>query len=745
MPDLAKYPLVQTTSDRDGESTSRLAGNCAYARLPQAVAEPYEYLTTLLVALLPCAAGVQIARWLLPGELRLLVLGGVGAGLGIGLLTFGVAALVQIVPLLAAALLVSAISGLLTAWMIYRWYCEPLRLGLGRWRGLVGALLLLVLFVAGVEYVASTWYGNGHENLFIRLGLAAHFAAGSWPPVNPFEPDTIWFYRFGGPLWAATVALAGGADVFAAGLAVTLVSVLALLWGVAAAVTLMSDRTTGILAAFLVAAAGPQNFIALYKAPFDYLSTSPASTVAAYRMSLHSGGYPHSSSFAHLVPFSYTVIVGLAVFAGVSALAAMLAKGRTRTLPSLLVGSVAFAGMSVTTEHMLPVLAALLMFTALGLLVSQRPRLAVTLAIVPLAGSALALIPEGPLVRLLHELPFDGPILTLTSARLPATPDIGGATAAWFDISLNELDGPGAPARSGSLELDASNLFTLPTIEVLDPRAPEFFFAVPEPALRVGLLDSLVWKVFGWVLAAVVVSVGIAALRRCPGLALPALGSVTAFLIPGVLHDELNPHNTWRFTQIGLLLAPVALAIVLTELWRWRWPGRLLTRLAAGGLGALAVGTWVVGLGLLPSAVYTFESPVLRDELTAARFAAQLPYPQRAVLLPGPQSFEELNSGIYDGMHKYAVTFGRLQVPMGFDNRGRREDYADRYAQAQKTLASGDLESLKIALVYTAQNHLTAVQRATLDQALAQGTLAPLFRSPSGARVIYRVVSDADG
>ena len=240
------------------------------------MAEPYEYLTTFLIALLPCAAGLQIVRWLLPGERRLLVVGGLGGGLGIGLVTFGIGALVQIVPLLAAAVLVNSASALLVGWLIWQWRRDPLPLDLGRWTWLVGTLLLLVLFIAGVEFVSSIWHANTHENLLIRLGLAAHFLAGNWPPAHPWEPDTIFFYRFGAPLWTAAVALLGGADVFAAGLAVTLVSVLACLWGVAAAVTLLSDKITGLLAGFLVAVAGPQNFLALPNAPFGELTASTA-------------------------------------------------------------------------------------------------------------------------------------------------------------------------------------------------------------------------------------------------------------------------------------------------------------------------------------------------------------------------------------------------------------------------------------------------------------------------------------
>ncbi len=665
------------------------------------MAEPYEYLTTFLIALLPCAAGLQIVRWLLPGERRLLVVGGLGGGLGIGLVTFGIGALVQIVPLLAAAVLVNSASALLVGWLICQWRRDPLRLDLGRWTWLVGTLLLLVLFIAGVEFVSSIWHANTHENLLIRLGLAAHFLAGNWPPAHPWEPDTIFFYRFGAPLWTAAVALLGGADVFAAGLAVTLVSVLACLWGVAAAVTLLSDKITGLLAGFLVAVAGPQNFLALPNAPFGELTASTAQKLVDIGPARLQEGYVLGESFQQLVPFSYTLVVGLAAAAGVGALAVAVSAGNARLLASLLVGSLAFAGMSVTAEHLLPVMAAALVLAAPVLFLTNRRGQAMALVGLALAGSLLAIIPEGPLAQIVR-----------------------------------------GPASAGFLSLNASSLFTVPTHGIF-PEPSLFTSTVPAP--QAGVLDPVTWKGFGWVLIAISGSGLVAVARGRAGLAAPAIAGLIALLIPGILHDELNPWNTWRFTQAGLLLAAPALAILVTAVWRWSWIGRRPARVAAVGLVGLAAGTWLVSLSLLPGVVRTPESTVLEDELAAARYAAQLDYPQRALLLPGPRTFIELSSSMADGMHKYAVSFGRLQVPMGFDNRGARERYAHAYAKAQDRLLPEDLRDLEVNLVYTAQNHLSLDQRLTIDQALARGTLTPVFTSPGGARVIYRVVSNDDG
>jgi len=653
------------------------------------------------MAALPCAAGVQLARWLLPREHRLLVVGGVGSGLGVGMVTFGIAALVQIVPLLAAAISVNALSTLLAVRLIWQWRRDPLQLDLGRMKWLVGALLLLIFFIVGVEFVSSVWHANTHENLLIRLGLAAHFLAGNWPPAHPREPDTAFFYRFGAPLWTAAVGLLSGADVFAAGLSVTLVSVLAFLWGVSAAVTLLVDKITGLLAAFLVAVAGPQNFLALPNAPFGELTASSAQKLVDIGPARLQEGYVLGESFQQLVPFSYALVVGLAAAAGVGALAVAMSGAHARLVASFLVGSVAFAGMSVTAEHLLPVLATALFLTVPVHLVSGRRSQAISLIGLALAGSLLALVPEGPLAEI---------------AR--------------------------GPSQASFLSVYTSDLFTVPTHGVF-PEPSLFMSTVPKP--RAGVLDPVTWKGFAWVLIGISGSALVAVRRRRAGLAAPAAVGLIALLIPGTLRDELNPWNTWRFTQVGLLLAAPALAILVIALWRWR-RGRLhLAKLAAIGLVGLAAGTWLVSLSLLPGVVRTLESPVLEDELAAARYVAQLEYPQRALLLPGPRTFIELSSSMVDGMHKYAVTFGRLQVPMGFDNRGARERYADDYARAQDALSPSDLGALGIDLVYTAQNHLSPEQRLTLDQALARGTLAPVFTSPGGSRVIYRVASSNSG
>ena len=132
----------------------------------------YEYVTTLLAALAAPMAGVQIVRWILPQERRLLVVLGIGGSLGIGLVTFALTALAALLPLYLVigavqlttiALAIRAVDGIRRG---------QFRLEFGSWafRAAV-AFLFLALFVAAVGYVSSVWYGNSHENLLIQLAL----------------------------------------------------------------------------------------------------------------------------------------------------------------------------------------------------------------------------------------------------------------------------------------------------------------------------------------------------------------------------------------------------------------------------------------------------------------------------------------------------------------------------------------------------------------------------------------------
>ena len=184
-------------------------------------------------------------------------------------------------------------------------------------------------------------------------------------------------------------------------------------------------------------------------------------------------------SFQQLVPFSYTLVVGLAAAAGVGALAVAVSAGNARLLASLLVGSLAFAGMSVTAEHLLPVMAAALVLAAPVLFLTNRRGQAMALVGLALVGSFLAIIPEGPLAQIVR-----------------------------------------GPASAGFLSLNASSLFTVPTHGIF-PEPSLFTSTVPAP--QAGVLDPVTWKGFGWVLIAISGSGLVAVARGRAGLAAPAI------------------------------------------------------------------------------------------------------------------------------------------------------------------------------------------------------------------------------
>ncbi|HJN39145.1 MAG TPA: hypothetical protein QGH28_03110, partial [Chloroflexota bacterium] len=85
-----------------------------------------------------------------------------------------------------------------------------------------------------------------------------------------------------------------------------------------------------------------------------------------------------------------------------------------------------------------------------------------------------------------------------------------------------------------------------------------------------------------------------------------------------------------------------------------------------------------------------------------------------------------------------------LQVPMGFDNLGHREDYVDAYARAQGTLDPDALEQLQVNLVYVAMDHLSREQAELIEAAVAGGTLRPVFASSNDVRRLYATASGAD-
>ena len=144
----------------------------------------------------------------MPAERRGIVVIGTGTSIGIGLFTFILSTFARFLPFATSVALSYTITIAVAVFTVWKWRGSPvLRWDLSnRVLGVVGVVLVLVLLVTIVGYVSSIWYANSHENLLIQLALTEHVTAGNWPPVHPWEPDTIQLYRFGGQLWAASIS-----------------------------------------------------------------------------------------------------------------------------------------------------------------------------------------------------------------------------------------------------------------------------------------------------------------------------------------------------------------------------------------------------------------------------------------------------------------------------------------------------------------------------------------------------------
>ena len=661
----------------------------------------YEYFTTFLAGLAAPMAGVQIVRWILPRERRLLVVLGIGGSLGIGLVTFALTALVAFLPLYIVVRVVQITTIALAILAADKIRKGDLQIEFDSWAlRALAAFLLLALFVTAVGYVSSVWYGNSHENLLIQLALSSHLAAGNWPPVNPWEPDYVQAYRFGGQLWTAAIAVTARANIFAAGLSATLVATAFLLLGVYAVISLLAGRAAAIVGAVFVTVGAPQNFLSLLVASYPDYSPSVAYTLAEH-LNRFKQGYVLGTAFEQLASFNFTVLVGVAGALGLGGLSVVTARERTIRPVAVLAAAAAFGGASLTTEHLFPVLAGTIGIVTMALLVRKRLAAAASLTAIVVLGALASVVPTGP---------------------------INAATIGVAEVS------------SSYLQLTAADIFTLPTREILSPGSTSIFFPT-EPVERAQLLGPLMWYQFGWLLVGIGGAFVIAVWKRRPEFADPALAAVITLMIPGILRDSLNPHNTGRFLVTAMVLAAMSMGIVVVALWRQSGRRKLVGRVIASGLAVLVGGTWLLTLPLLPMEFQEYESPVLADELEAARFAAALPYPQRALLLPGPRTFAELNSDFGDGMHKYAVTFGRLRVPMGFDNLGHRADYEETYAEAQETLAPERLQELGIDLIYVAVDQISADQGRLLEAAVQGGYLREAFTSSGNVRRILEVVT----
>lgn len=667
----------------------------------------FEQPLAFALALAPGIAGVGAAAWILRDEKRLPVVAGGGFAAGTGMMVCLHLALLRWLDPQAAAIASQALAGLGAIWSAA--YLARRRRFIWKaaaaWTFFAIALLSLVTIGAVVDFSASVWNGSTHENLALRMPMTAHMARGDWPIKDVYAPEHERLYRYAAQAWAASLMRASGTGLFAATLAITTVSVWAITGGLFAAIALLRGYRAGLLGALLFFMAGPANVLAIWNAPAAEATVSKAYALAAAKRDLLSG-FVLSHGFGLLPGNDYTIVVALGAAAGGAFLTAALWQPARRRAPAAIGAAVCFGGMAASAEQTFPVaLAGLATAAAMGMVAKRSTGF--WMVAVAAGAVALALVVDGPL----------------------------------RSIALGS-----EPGRRANFGFTPQHVFTFPTAAMLYEPSASRFFQTPQGAMRVGWFDPIALKELGWLYLGLAAAPLLAAFRRRPQLLPYAASAIAALAIPGLVSDFLYPSNVGRFTSLAIPLSGLVVGLVSAELLDVRRrPLGGLARVLALALLVVTGGSWIATVPLWPAKVYDSANAHLREDLEAAEFARSLPYGRRALVLPGPVNQAEINSDDWEGMHKFAVSFGTLFVPLGFDEWGNVAEYQPHYRRAYGSLDPEAMDRLKIDVVYTAPRLFTPEQRAMVEGAVQAGRLTPAFESSGGSRRIYIYRGGRDG
>jgi hypothetical protein len=168
------------------------------------------------------------------------------------------------------------------------------------WTVLGLGLFSLVMIGSIANFSAGVWTSASNENLVVRMAMAAHMARSAWPPMDPYAPEIERLYRYTGQAWVAALMRVSGGGLFEATLAVTLVSIWAIVAGIFATVSLMRNYLAGLMGAAGFVMAAHSNFPGLWKTPFGEFTPSRAAAVSWLDRGLIQG-FTGSHGFA-LVP-----------------------------------------------------------------------------------------------------------------------------------------------------------------------------------------------------------------------------------------------------------------------------------------------------------------------------------------------------------------------------------------------------------------------------------------------------------
>lgn len=656
-------------------------------------------IVAFVLAVVPALGGIWIFKWILPSERRLPIVLSGGAGVGVGIFLMVQMALLRFVPVQAAVVVVHLLALPLAILTLIELKKRGFTWDISRgWTVLGLGLLSLVIIGTIANFSAGVWTSASNENLVVRMAMAAHMARSPWPPMDPYAPEFERLYRYTGQAWVAALMRVSGGGLFEATLAVTLVSIWAIVAGIFATVSLMRNYLAGLMGAAGFVMAAHSNFLGLWKAPFGEFTPSRAAAVSWLDRGLIQG-FTGSHGFALVPGNDVTLMVALAAaFGGALLVAAMITPG-SRWVGCMVGAALSFGSMAAASEHTLPVVLGVLGFVVLALLGRRRAASAAIVAGIAVLGAILSLLPQGVL-----------PALVFGS-------DTGAKATFGF-----------AP----------ENFLTVPTDAMIYAARASPFFSVPTGVHRVSVLSPIFIKELGWILATCVLAFYLLARRRLWHLQPFLAAAIGALLIPGLFADRIYAINVTRFTALSIYLFGLLAGLVVAELALSK-AGRtiLIPRLIGVVLAILVTGSWVASVPLWPAQVYESASASVQEDLEVAEFVRALPYGRKALLLPGPLDIAGVTSHGWQGQHKYLVSFGSAFLPLGLDRWGNVEQYASRYRRAYESLDPQALKELGIDIVLTAPALLSDDQHAMVRRAVETGRMTLAFESVRGARILY--------
>lgn len=663
-----------------------------------------DFIRVSLVELMALFAGVGIVAWLLPQERRLPIVLGGGVAVGHALSIFVLMALLRLLPIGIAVPVVFLLALPPAAFAILSLRRRPYVWGISfGWTVLALSLLTLISVGAVVDLAASVWNGSTHENLVVRMAMAAHAAESPWPVMDPYSPDHQRLYRHAAQVWTAAIMRISGAGLYSASVVTVLASVLAIAGGLFAAVARLRSYLAGFLGASLFLTATPANFLGVWKTPFGSLSTSKAYGLATVKREL-AQGYVLGHGLALAPGNDFTLMVGLGAGSGAVFLASTLVDPTTRRRTGILVAAMALAAAAAAAEQILPVAVATLFAVAAGLAVWRLWSEALSFAVLGLIASVLVVVPEG------------------TYAALAFGSEIG--------------------QRAG-FAFTPEYFLRLPTEYLFFAGSESNFFAVPPETFRIWLFESIAIKEIGWIYVALASLVILSRRRYSASILAFAVAPAVALLIPGLVSDRLYEINIARFTVLGISLGGLAAGVAAAELLGKRKAGlaRVGAGVLAGGLIVFAGATWMLAVPLWPAKFSEQPYPHLNEDLEATDYLRSLDYGRRALILPGPTNKEEVNSDGWEGMHRFVISFGATAIPMGLDRWGAAHLYQPYYLPAYNSLDEAAMVQLRIDTIYVAPHLLTDDQERMLENAVVEGRAKLLFESSAGNRQIYEYQS----